>query len=150
MRVLLGLAVLALGLASAAVAQRGEKVFENDNWQVVRTKDSMTDKILCTGFHRKSRAIQLNADRIWLDYRGQGGVEFYRTRFDDLEAGEVKAADDAAKRLGAVAIPEVEQALKSKRLRISGSTMFSRRIEEDVDLTGTADAHKVISGKLCE
>lgn len=62
------LAIVALaGLSTSASAdlKTATVAFTSGNWKVLRDKDTMTDKIDCTGIYRDEYGVQLTAETLY-------------------------------------------------------------------------------------
>jgi hypothetical protein len=126
-------------------------VFKGTNWTVMRSKDSMTDKVSCTAYYRQRADIQLSKGAFYISLRGRGGIEAYQFRFDEAPAIPLRLASRIEKDISSIILPdhEVRQLLAAKRLRVSGITVLRTPIEVDVDLSGITMAHGVLAGGDC-
>jgi hypothetical protein len=140
-----GIAVL---WCTATQAQKAEHLGASGNWEILRTKDPMTDKVRCAAVLRKSTWVDLTHETLAVSYRGRGGVQGYQLRLDDQPATGMRLATELEEQVGAILLPAAKL-VKAKRLRISGVTLIQSLISEDIDLTGIDGAYKVLIGPKC-
>ncbi len=75
MRAIVAIALITL-CSSTVFGQltTAERLLESSNWKVLRTKNSMTDKVSCVAIYRDNYSVQLNQDALYLGRKGKGGV----------------------------------------------------------------------------
>lgn len=144
--------VSAFVASSSAQSAKDEVIANDGNWRVQRAKDAMTDEVLCIAFFKKDDRFQLGAKSFFISYRGLGGVDTYRIRFDDEEPTERRVATPVEQRVSAVRFtqPEVKRLVKAKRLRVTTFTLLGRVRDEDIELSGIASAHAVLESSKCK
>jgi hypothetical protein len=89
-------------LASAGVHAQGLKnaqpTLKVGNWTVLRSVDTMTDKISCTGIYKSNYGVQLTPDTLFV--KVVGGVESVTLRFGDEPARRMRMPSKIEKKSG--------------------------------------------------
>jgi hypothetical protein len=82
--------------------------------------------------------VQMSNDDLYVSYRGRGGVQGFKYRFDEGPPSEMQIPSDIEKQIGAIKISGAafQQLLRSSRLRIETLTLISGIANEDINLTG--------------
>ncbi len=129
-----------------------ERMLELSNWKVLRTKNSMTDKLSCVAIHRDNYSIQLKQDALYLSREGKGGVAIYQIRIDEAAATKSRRPGKIEQQLSTIILTkaEVQQLVGAKRLRVSGLSVLNSMINEDLDIDGIATAHAVLASPKCK
>lgn len=142
--------VLALALVIPLSAYAGNLrtapiVAKSGNWTVKQIADAMTDKKSCVALYKSRLDIQVSEDDFYFSLKGKGGVSMITYRVDD-ERPESRLATDVEKRVDAADISggDFRHLLGAKRLRIQILTVLSSLVEEDLDLSGIAQAHSAV------
>jgi hypothetical protein len=141
------LAVLGCSLASMAGDLSDARVtFRSGKWSVRRSKDTMTDKVSCTGIYNNDFGVQLSESDLFIRIRG--GVQSVTLRFDDEPAQKLRLASEMEKKLDVADIngADFERLLSSKRLRMQALTLVRGLSESDLDLTGLRETLDNIKG----
>ena len=143
-----GTIALCLSVIQPAAADFGnaEVLLDAGNWKVLRTQDS------CVAIWRNDHRIQLSLDKFHIDYKGRGGITAYSLRFDDELVGQAMRRTTLAESNAAVVILKANdlwRLLKANRLRTMTITALWAPIQEDIDLTGIAEAHAVLASAKC-
>lgn len=147
--------VLVIGTLLFAVsgsAEIGQPIETHGSWTVHRSLDPMTDAPSCVALYEERAEIQLNEHDLFISVRGRGGVDGVTLRFDNDPPDKMRLARDIEKKISAVDIEgsDFRRALASKRLRVQIITVLSTLVNEDLDLTGIADARAVLTGENCK
>jgi hypothetical protein len=110
------------------------------NWIVLRDKDTMTDKMECTGVYRNNYGIQLTEKSLYISI--SGGLESITLRFGDEPVQPLRLPKEIEKRARVVVLTgtDFEQLQNVARLRYQVSTLVSGVKTGDLDLTGLAPA----------
>jgi len=143
-----GTIALCLSVIQPAAADFGnaEVLLDAGNWKVLRTQDS------CVAIWRNDHRIQLSLDKFHIDYKSRGGIIGYSLRFDDELVGQAMRRTTLAESNAAVVILKANdlwRLLKANRLRTMTITALWAPIQEDIDLTGIAEAHAVLASAKC-
>lgn len=139
--VLLTVALLILAPASHAQSlKNGQTAFRSGNWTVIRSTDTMTDKVSCTGMYKANNGIQLGANAMYVTTRG--GIQGITLRFGDSPARPMRLPQKMEKDVNAVIIDgnEFLEAVQSNRLRLEVLTLVRGVSTEDLDITGVQSA----------
>jgi hypothetical protein len=139
-------------VASTAGLSDATVIFEAGDWSVRKSKDTMTDKVSCTGLYRQRFDIQVNIGALYVAVRGRGGVRGYQYRLDEAPATRLRSATRDEQRLGAWSITgsAFRELLSAKRLRTQTITLRDTTVEDDISLEGISDIYTVISGPECQ
>lgn len=131
------------GAATAQSLADGVPAFKAGGWVVLRTKDTMTDKVSCTGVLNGDYAIQLSETTMYV--RVRGGVRSVTLRFDDHTPERLRLPSDFERR-GTVVFSSEEfaKALGSSRIRMQVMTVLDNLDQKDLDITGIREAHENI------
>jgi hypothetical protein len=110
------------------------------NWTVLRSIDTMTDKISCTGIYKANYGIQLSRDKLFIKFAG--GIQSVTLRFGEDPPQSLRLPQDMEKKLNSVIIEgnEFRQATETARLRIQVLTLIRGVATEDLDTTGIQTA----------
>lgn len=124
----------AIGFENAAVA------FKSGNWKVLRTINSMTDEVNCTGIYKENYNIQLSKDALYVTVGI--GIKGVTLRFNDKPALPYRLADEKEKFARTIIISggEFSELIESDRLRLEALTLMPSIVSEDLDLKGIKDA----------
>jgi hypothetical protein len=116
--------------------QEGE-VFRSGMWNVIQSKDAMTDKKNCTALYKNGWNLQGTENTLYLSMKGRGGVAAYILRIDDEAPNSLRLASDVDKRLSAINFqPDFQRIYDSKRIRVQISTILNSMVIEDIDMHG--------------
>lgn len=131
-------------VATAESPAGAQVVFHSGNWSVLRSKDPMTDAVICTGIYKTQYTIQLNKGNLYVSIRG--GIQSYRLRFDDEPAQPLNLASDSEKNINAIDIKDTDfdKLFTSKRLRVEVLTLVAGLVNIDLDLRGLREAYEDI------
>jgi hypothetical protein len=150
MRVLLISAALMLTIYPAFADLRdAEVVAKIQSWTVLRTRDSMTDKVSCVAVYKDEYRIQLSAQALYIGRQGRGGVKGYQTRLGSAAPGPYKLPTRIEEQMSTIILENVDEILSSKRLRISGLSYLQDAIDEDIDLGGAPDTRAILLSGKC-
>ena len=140
------LEVIAVHLNDAPV------VFSSGKWSVRAYKDSIADRVVCTGLYETRFDIQLTAENFYISLRGRGGIRSYKLRFDDNPAEGLALPDSVERDVSILRITgsSFSQLLSARRVRVQILTLTSGIVDEDIDLTDLPSAHEVIMGPKCQ
>lgn len=129
--------------------QSGEPV---GSWYIHSKSDAMTDELSCVAYFKDEPQIQLTPDSLAVTYRGRGGIEGYRLRFDDQEASGLLLPSSVERRIGAIILRDnvFERIRSSRRLRIQGVTLISGMANDDIDLTDAGTAISKMTQMGCK
>lgn len=126
-------------------------IFRSGDWTVHRTKDTMTDKNLCTAIYKNDYGIQLGSHSLVIAVAD--GLKSVTLRFDDDSAREMRLPKRSEHAVSAVNIEgaDFQRVQQSSRLRYRVLTGTDNVVEGDIDLSGAKDAYRNIeSGCLGE
>jgi hypothetical protein len=106
------------------------------NWTVLRSVDTMTDKVSCTGIYKSNYGVQLAQDKLFV--RISGGIQSVTLRFGENPPQNLRLAQDMEKKVNSVIIEgsEFRQVLETARLRVQVLTLIRGVATEDLDTTG--------------
>ncbi len=131
---------VATGISAASAQSKTDKtVLENDNWRVQRSIDQMTDKVVCTAFHKTDNKVQWTGDGFFVGVSGVRGVTL---RFDDEPAKPMRLASSMEKSVDAIIFQqqEINTVRAADRLRIEAVTILNKTKSFDLDLRGMSEA----------
>jgi hypothetical protein len=114
---------------------------------VLRTIDSMTDEIVCTGIYKNNYGIQLGKEMLHI--RVPGGPVTYQFRLDNEEAMDQEQTSDLQQRIGTIDVVrgDFKDLQAARRLRYTSVTLLGHVVEGDLDLTGLPEAlHHIKAG----
>jgi len=129
--------LLARGQVSQAQSLKdAQTTLKAGNWTVLRSTDTMTDKVTCTGVYRTNRGIQLSNDGLYVNIKG--GIKTVTLRFGENAARPLRLPQKMERDVGAVILEgsDFADALQSNRLRLQVLTLVSGIATEDLDITG--------------
>lgn len=135
-----GLATLVLTIAMGAQAQTSLKdapaTLEMNNWTVLRQVDPMTDKVSCTGIYKKSPAVQVSSNGLYI--RVAGGLESVTLRFDNEPARAMRLPTTMEKQVRAIILDggDYQKALESTRIRYESLLLIRGMASGDLDISG--------------
>lgn len=120
--------------------KNAQTAFRSGNWTVLRSIDTMNDKVSCTGVYKANNAIQLVASAMYVTIRG--GIQSVTLRFGDNPARPMRLPQKMEKDVNAVMIDgnEFSEAVQSNRLRLEVLTLVRGVATEDLDITGVQAA----------
>ena len=122
---------------SAAQGLKDAKpTLKTGNWTVLRSVDTMTDKVSCTGIYKANIGVQLARDRLFVKIAG--GIQSVTLRFGEDPPQGLRLPQDMEKKVNSVIIEgnEFRQALETARLRVQVLTLVRGVATEDLDTTG--------------
>jgi hypothetical protein len=110
------------------------------NWSVLRSVDTMTDKLSCTGVYKSNYGVQLTPDSLYVKI--SGGIQSITMRFGDFPPQSMRLPQKLEKDVGTVIIEgrEFSQAVETNRLRLQVLTLVRGVATEDLDTTGVQAA----------
>jgi len=134
-----------IALPASADLKNSAIAMKSGNWKVLRSLDSMTDKVQCTGIYKENYSIQLAQDELYISV--SGGIQGVTLRFDEQAPLSMRLATKMEKDIRAVIISGTEftQLTQSKRLRLQVPTLVSGLHNDDLDLSGLNEALQSIS-----
>jgi hypothetical protein len=106
------------------------------NWIVLRSLDTMTDKVSCTGVYGTNHGIQLSDDGLYVNIKG--GIKSVTLRFGENAPRPLRLPQKMETAVDAVILEgsEFADALQSNRLRIQVLTHVRGIATEDLNITG--------------
>jgi hypothetical protein len=122
------------------------------NWTVMRSVDSMTDKVSCAARYKGKRDFELTTSTLYIDIRDHGRPQSVKLRFDSKPAGDTRLLLTQDERNLAMVIlyrDEFEELLTAKRLRFLIYTRLNSIYEGDLDLTGHLKAIEAMRTLQC-
>ena len=126
--------------------REGEILRQYGEWTIVRSKDAKTDQVSCTAVHKQGGRVQLGADGLYLNFKGNGaGVGSYRLSYDDKPAVGIRLTTP----LDSIALKDMGKLKSAQRMRISVQTVVRENIELDLPLNGLRDAHNTLTAAEC-
>ena len=139
------LLALASGHVMADLAA-ATKAGQFGKWTVLREKDKMTDKTICTGVQGRKHEIQLSDNALYLTV--SGGPSSVALRFDDKPARALRLATDMEKKIDVVILEggEFEEAKQSSKVLAQVNTLVSGVKTLEIDTRGIDQAVKFIVG----
>lgn len=143
--------VSAIASPAEAAEGFGTKVGTAGKWTVYVETDAMSDEKQCVALFEDRDQVQLSPTSFAISFRGRGGVQAYRLRLDDAPARSLQLATDAEKGVGAVLIDGdvFNELLAAKRVRIQAFTILRSLVDEDIDLSATADVKQLFAKAGC-
>lgn len=136
------MAVLATCVMCAAHAQPSV-VWQNDNWQVWRSVNNMTDKVSCRALLKANPRVQIARDSIVLGLQATPRLVDLRYGSDAAEPSRLPTTVEEQVRAVMLVDIAVEQARQAGRVR--ASVMTTDGIEEfDVTLSDTEEIASTI------
>lgn len=132
-----------LFVAQAGIAQSlkdAQPTLKTGNWTVLRSLDTMTDKVSCTAIYKANYGVQLARDKLIV--RISGGIQSVTLRFGENPPQSMRLPQKMEKDVNAVIIEgaEFSQALETNRLRVQVLTLVRGVATEDLDTTGIQSA----------
>ena len=126
-------------------------IFASGKWSVRAYKDSMMDRVVCTGLYEQRFDIQVSEENFYIGLQGRGGVRGYTLRFDDNPAERSRVPDSIERDVSIVRVTgsTFSRLLSAKRLRVQVVTLLGPRVDEDIDLSDLPAAYEVIKGPSC-
>lgn len=118
----------------------GTVTYKSTNWKVVRSIDTMNDKVTCTGIYKDNHAIQLTPTTLYVTVNG--GLETITLRYGDNAARSLRLPQDIEKKINAIIIKDVDFAelVDTNRLRVQASTLVRGILTLDMDISGITGA----------
>jgi hypothetical protein len=131
-------------ICAAQSSKSTVKTLTTGNWSVERGVDTMSDKIICTGFHNLSRSAQLSSDRMYVVV--SGGIQSVTLRFGEKPARGLRLARKLEMDVGAIILEGAEFAEVSTtaRVRVQVLTLVKGLFTQNLDTTGIDEALKHI------
>jgi hypothetical protein len=123
-------------LVSGCAAAAGAQVV--GNWEIKRTVDKMTDKVVCQMSYRKKNQIFVEDAGNIIIYLGRGRTpEAYQYRIGTQPPADYQPSTMYEKdmKLIQVWVPD-EKLGDAKQLLVRGTTILGEPFEHEVDLTG--------------
>lgn len=135
-----GGAGLSEGVLAAADLKTSPIVYKSGSWSVLRSVDTMTDEVSCTGIYKDDRSIRLTRDALHITV--QGGIESITLRFGEEPPEKARLASDTERRTRAISIAEKDfsRLLDYPRLRVQVITLVRGTANFDIDLAGVDGA----------
>ncbi len=155
-KVLVVASIVALSFAKTALADlikaptdlsEAPKVFQSGPWVVLRSFDSFSGEVDCTGIYGENHRIRLGKNVLYIAF--SSGIESYQLRFDDTKPTNFRPPNRPERGLDAVVIrgKAFQRVLNHDRLRVRAYTLFNGIQGYDIDLTGLDDALSNISAE---
>ncbi len=121
---------------SAQGLKDAKTTLKTGNWTVLRSTDTMTDRVSCTGIYKSNSGIQLVQDRMFVGIAG--GIRSVTLRFGENPPQSLRLPQDIEKKVNSVIVEgaEFRQALDTTRLRVQVLTLVRGVTTEDLDTTG--------------
>jgi len=131
--------VIAAALFAASLSASADVVFSNNDWTVIKKVDPMTDKVSCFAKSVKNPSIEGYNDKLYISYRGKGGVGMLTTRLDDQPKGDSRLPTSIEKAVS-VWIIDASDVYKADRLRTETLTVLSTIAYEDINIKTLREA----------
>jgi hypothetical protein len=135
--------VLALLASVPGLAGAQSKPVVGKGWTLDISTDPMTDAKNCVATIN-AKYIQLTPSSFAVSYRSRGGIEGYTLRLDDRPAEAMRLPTRVEKQVGAFVINDTDpifaEMIAARRLRIQTLTLISGLANDDIDMSGAADA----------
>jgi hypothetical protein len=130
--------------ASAQSLKDSPTTLKVGSWSVLRSVDSMTDKVSCTGIYKSNYGIQLTPKALYV--KVAGGIQSVTLRFNEEPPLAMRLPQKMEKDVGTVIIDgrEFSQAVESSRIRLQALTLVRGLASEDLDTTGIKAAFEHI------
>ena len=127
-------------VVSAQALKDAPTTLRTGNWSVLRSVDTMTDKVRCTGIYRSNYGVQLAAAAMYVKI--SGGIQSVTLRFGEDAPQAMRLPEKMEKEVNTVIIEgrEFSQAVETNRLRIQALTLVRGMATEDLDVTGIKEA----------
>jgi invasion protein IalB len=125
--------------------REAEVLRQHGEWTIVRSKDATTDEISCTAVHKKGGRFQLGSDGLYVNLKGNGGVDSYRLSYDDKPAVGVRLTVP----LDQIALKDMGKLKSAKRVKLYVQTVVKDNVEVDLDLKGLCEAHNMLNAPEC-
>jgi len=126
--------------------REGEILRQYGEWTIVRSKDARTDEVSCTAVHKQGGRVQLGADGLYLNFKGNGaGVGSYRLSYDDKPAVGIRLTAP----LDSIALKDMRMLKSAQRIKVSVQTVVRDNVELDLPLNGLRDAHNTLTAAEC-
>lgn len=137
----LGLAFLMVFDAGAQSLQDSPVTFRSGQWDVHRTRDTMTDATVCTAVPHDNFAVQMTDNMLTIAL--SDGVKQVRLRFDSADAQPARRATQSEFQNGRIEITgsDFAQVLDAKRLRYEADTVSSGTVSGEINLDGVFQTH---------
>ena len=126
--------------------REGEVLRQHGEWTIVRSKDARTDEVSCTAVHKQGGSVQLGADGLYLNFKGNGSaVGSYRLSYDDKPAVGIRLTAP----LDSIALKDMGKLKSAQRIKVSVQTVVRDNVELDLPLNGLRDAHNTLTAAEC-
>jgi invasion protein IalB len=126
--------------------REAEILRQHGEWTIVRSKDAKTDEVSCTAVHKQGGRVQLGADGLYLNFKGNGaGVGSYRLSYDDKPAVGIRLTAP----LDSIALKDMGKLKSAQRIKVSVQTVVRDNVELDLPLNGLRDAHNTLTAAEC-
>jgi hypothetical protein len=151
MRISIVTAVIALDLLIGSSSQaRSGSIAEmplaasEGKWELRVGKDKFSDENNCVTIPKGNPRVQVNLGKLFVSYRGRGGVQSYRIRLDDGPPSALRLASSIERKAGHILLGGgvFERILMARRLRVQALTTRSGVVVDDLDLSGMAALYK--------
>jgi hypothetical protein len=130
--------LITIGAANIANAGLSDQpiVYKSGQWDVRKSVDSMTDKVTCTGVHRKSFGYQVSADALYLNVRGS--LKSVTLRYGNNKPEPLRLATDLERDISSMILKggEFRKLLTVNRLRTQSLTYLDSLDSKDINLSG--------------
>lgn len=97
----------------------------------------MTDRKNCTALYEGAWTIQGNPGKLYVSFKGRGGIKAYQLRVDDAPADELRLATEMEGKISAADLSHsYDRIYESKRVRLQTMTILGSTLIEDIDMNG--------------
>jgi hypothetical protein len=112
------------------------------NWEIKRSVDKMSDKVVCQMWHRKSKQVFVEDAGNIIIYLGRGRTpQSYQYRVGTQPPADYQPSTMYEKDMKLIQIWAPDEKLgDAKQLLVRGSTILGEPFEHQVDLTGFREA----------
>lgn len=131
------------GVFSSVQASEREIIQDVGNWIILRSTDSMTDKVSCMAALKKGAEVQLVSNVMFVGVNG--GPRSFLSRVDDKPSSDTVLVDATSARIGAIRLsgPIFNDVSKGKRLRLQVLTV-GEVTNMDLNIEGISEALKIM------
>jgi hypothetical protein len=142
--IVLGLLLSGVGRAWSEAIGEMQVVASEGQWELRVGKDKFSDEKNCVIIAKNNHRIQVNLGRLFVQYRGRGGVQSYRIRLDDNAPSALKLASSIERKAGYALFDGgvFNRIPMAHRLRVQALTTRSGVVVDDLDLSGMAALYK--------
>ena len=131
------------GVFNSVQASEREIIQDVGNWTILRSTDSMTDKISCMAALKKGAEVQLVSNVMFVGV--SGGPRSFLFRIDDKPSSDTILVDAISARIGAIRLNGsiFDDISKGKRLRLQ--VLTAREVANmDLNIEGISEALKIM------